>query len=118
MSDIIEEESIISDEIREDLEVSGSGIADEIATMSVAATSAAVSRSKPQGSAKGYKIREDAVLSKSKFTNSIIDEESNLGFSITGGGKRPIFGGKKDAAIESSIMDEIEVTGFGGSRSL
>jgi len=66
----------------------------------------------------------DESQSKNKFTNSFIDEESQLGFSITGGGARkmPVFGGggaaANDGIGESSIMDELSVAGFGGSRSL
>ena len=59
MSEILEESSIISEEIRDEVNLSGSGIADEIATMSIVATSAMVSRSKQMGGALVSKGRND-----------------------------------------------------------
>ena len=60
-------------------------------------------------------------MSVNKFSNSYIDEESAMGFTITGGGK----GEKKigrmnetDDLVESSIADELSIAGFGGSKSL
>ena len=68
--------------------------------------------------------RKIAEQSKNKFSNSIIDEESIVGFSMTGGGKNAFgrAGGAEEGAAggvgESSIMDEVSVAGFGGSRTL
>ena len=66
--------------------------------------------------------------SMGKFTSSFIAEDSVLGFSITGGAKKPRNaaggGGRRDMAMESSIItessiaDDVSAVGFGGSNAL
>ena len=110
------ESSNISEEIRDEVDMAiESMIPDEIGTMSMAKTGTnAFSQSKSK------KLNKSAV-SVNKFSNSYIDEESAMGFTITGGGK----GEKKigrmnetDDLVESSIADELSIAGFGGSKSL
>ena len=98
--------SLISEEIRDEVDLNGS-IIDEVGMTSVKQTFA------KQGLHQS-KARE---ISGNKFTNSMITEETQLGFSITGGHKNDA---KKDQdlVIESSIQDEVSVAGFGGSRNL
>ena len=61
-------------------------------------------------------------MSVNKFSNSYIDEESVMGFTITGGGKGERKGDRRlnetDDLVESSIADELSIAGFGGSKSL
>ena len=116
------ESSIISEEITDEVDMSGSGIADEIGTMSHARTTQDHLASRSRPAASSVHKQSNAMA---KFTNSFIAEDSQLGFSMTGGAKFQANNaaahqgkGNNDFATESSIQDEISVAGFGGSRSL
>lgn len=101
----IDDSSVISEEIRDEVDFSGS-IPDDIGTMLAS------------GKHQSTKGREAAV-SMNKFTNSFISEESQFGISMTGARRAEAAANKdRDLVTESSIQDEISVAGFGGSRSL
>ena len=129
--------SDISEEIRDEVDMTASMIPDEIGTISKSRTGMISTQSRAK--AKHRVIADSDIIdeavetvkeskiqqSMSKFTNSFIHEDSVFGLSMTGGGAiekqargaaRP---GDNDSSIaESSIQDEISVAGFGGSRKL
>ena len=98
------------------MDFSESVIADEIGNMSNA-NSLMIAHSRNAKEEVGVK---PSTISQ-KFSNSFISEESNLGFSMQGGRKR---GGSKkrnnEASMisESSIQEELSISGFGGSKAL